>query len=92
MMPIKRQNNAALLLVLLLSHAALTLHVSTHIPIDQNNCDYCAAHADPSHAITPSIAHLPLSAALELVAPAAAPLPQATTSFSYRQRARPYQT
>jgi hypothetical protein len=89
MIAINRKNSVAILLILLLSHAALTLHVSTHIPIDQSNCDYCAGHADPGHAITPTIAHIPLSVSQDSVVPVAALLSQARPFHAYRQRAPP---
>jgi hypothetical protein len=91
MIAINRQNCIAILLILLLSHAALTLHVSTHIPVDQNNCDYCAGHADPGHAIAPAIARIPLSNSQDSVVPVAALLSQAKPFHSYRQRAPPTQ-
>jgi hypothetical protein len=89
MMLINRQYCIAVLLILLLSHAALTVHVSTHVPNDQTNCDYCAGHADPGHAISHFFDELPPSTALSFVALAAASVPHATTFLTYRQRAPP---
>jgi hypothetical protein len=53
-MLMKRQNCIAVLLVLLLSHAVLTMHVSTHASVDQAKCSFCGGHADPTHAVTNS--------------------------------------
>ncbi|MGH8194525.1 MAG: hypothetical protein ACREQ8_09020 [Woeseiaceae bacterium] len=51
-----RKNCLLLLLVLTLSHAALTLHVSSHVAADQQNCQICAQHSNLAHAIPPAAA------------------------------------
>jgi len=70
-MLMKRQSCIAVLLLLLLSHAALTMHVSTHASVDQTKCSFCGGHADPTHAVTYSPAEFaaPVTAAfVELTA------------------------
>jgi len=63
MMSINRQNCLALLLLLLVGHAALTLHTTTHTFGDQTDCEYCSGHANLAHAIPVSEASvLPPSA------------------------------
>jgi len=63
MMSINRQNCLALLLLLLVGHAALTLHTTTHNFADQTGCEYCSGHANPAHAIpVPEASALPASA------------------------------
>jgi len=59
-MSINRQNCLALLILLLLGHAALTLHTTTHTYVDQTGCEYCSGNANPAHAI-PVSATPPLS-------------------------------
>jgi len=62
-MSINRQNCIVLLLLLLLGHAALTLHTTTHTFVDQTGCEYCSGHANPAQAIPVSEAFtLPYSA------------------------------
>jgi len=53
-MSINRKDCIALLLMLLISHAALTFHITTHNFVDQTSCKFCSGHADPGHAIPPS--------------------------------------
>ena len=89
MMLINRQNSVAVLLVLLLSHAALTLHCSAHVRIDQSNCDYCTGHADPGQAISRSFIEDPPLTAFNAVALADAPVAPATMFATFRQRAPP---
>jgi hypothetical protein len=55
-----RQYCLALLLLVLLGHAALTLHTTTHNFVDQTNCEYCSGNANHAHAI-PVSATAPLS-------------------------------
>ena len=51
----------ALLVVLLLGFATLTLHASMHAQWDQQGCALCSGHFNPSHAIA-STARTPILA------------------------------
>jgi hypothetical protein len=84
-----RQSCIAVLLILLVSHAAVTLHVSTHVSIGQASCDYCEGYSTHSHAIVPATDEFRPSAALSFELPAILPLVGATARHSYRQRAPP---
>jgi hypothetical protein len=44
----------ALLVVLLLGFTALTLHTRIHAQPDQQTCEICSGHFNPSHAIAPA--------------------------------------
>jgi hypothetical protein len=84
-----RQNCLAVLALLLLSHAAVTLHVTTHIPVDPAKCEYCAGNTNPAHAITTPAAELPRAAlpAIEIAGAVAAP--SVLRRAHYRERAPP---
>jgi hypothetical protein len=84
-----RPNCLALLVLLLLSHAALTLHVTTHIPVDQTKCEYCAGHAKPAHALPAPQAELARSFAVAIEFVQAAPVPRIARQIKYRERAPP---
>ena len=43
------------LLVVLISHAALTIHSGTHPAADQQSCELCTQHANLSHAVPPTL-------------------------------------
>jgi hypothetical protein len=65
-MSINRQSCLALLLLLLLGHAALTLHTTAHPFVDQTDCEFCSGHANPAHAIPVSAVALLSPSAFEL--------------------------
>jgi len=46
-----------LLLIVLVSHAALTIHVGTHVAVEQQNCQLCTQHTNIAHAVPPSVAY-----------------------------------
>lgn len=76
-------------LILLLGHATLTLHVATHLPIDQTNCDSCAGYGNPGHAIAPATTELPPPAAFEISFHYDSPVAQSAQLTSYQERAPP---
>jgi hypothetical protein len=88
-MSINRQDCIALLLMLLISHAALTFHVTTHNFVDQTSCKFCSGHADPAHAIPPSTSKslrpIPHRVSVENTSHIA----RAAEPKSYRERAPP---
>lgn len=88
-MQINRQRHIALLLVLLLGHAALTFHVSTHIPVDPSNCEFCAGNADPGHAIAFAISEVKLSTAVEVSFASESFIVRPADFVAYRERAPP---
>ena len=74
-MPVARRYRCFLLLaILLISHAGLSVHVSTHASADQPACEMCAGHTNPAHAIPASSFVLQVPDAEELAfEPAIAP-------------------
>jgi hypothetical protein len=81
-----------LLLVLMVSHAALTVHSGTHFALDKQSCELCTHHANLSHAVPPAVS-LTIEFAQEL--------PQtwsdiatrpASAVLTYHQRAPPRNT
>jgi hypothetical protein len=86
---VSRQTCQALLLLLLLSHAALTLHVTTHIPVDQTTCEYCAGHANPAHALVAPQIELPRVDAEAADSERGTIVPRVARPVHYRERAPP---
>ena len=84
-----RQDCVALLLVLLISHAALTFHVTTHIAVDQTSCKTCVGHGNPAHAIPPSTTVPLRPLALEVGVENISPIARVATPNSYQERAPP---
>jgi len=80
----------ALLVVVLLGFFSLTLHTSMHSQQDQQSCELCGGHFNPSHAVTPSGN---LFAFVPGIAPAESAVPEIPVSrpfVFYRQRAPPH--
>ena len=80
----------ALLVVVLLGFFALTLHTSMHSQQDQQNCELCGGHFNPSHTIFPSgevLVFVSGAAPLESAVPE---LPASRPFALYRQRAPPH--
>jgi hypothetical protein len=88
-MSINRQNCLALLLLLLLSHAALTLHTTMHTFVDQTDCEFCSGHANPAHAIPVSAADLLSPNTFELSFHYGVRAPRVAQLTLYRERAPP---
>jgi len=88
-MSINRQNCIAVLLIVLLSHAALTFHVSTHVPADQSNCDYCGGHTDPTQADVSQQTQVLPSTKVRFDIPAVATIRRSTSFIPFQQRAPP---
>lgn len=84
-----RKNCFSLLLILVVSHVALTLHVTTHIPIEQSNCEICAGQTDPTHAIPFAATELLQSIAYNIEFGYSAPTETFTEFTAYRQRGPP---
>lgn len=84
-----RNNWSAIALILLISHAALSLHVTSHVPTDQAPCEFCTGQANPSHAI-PVAATAMLPPATYKVTTDHPMLVRKTAGFiPYQQRAPP---
>lgn len=81
----------AVLLIVLLSGIALSLHAATHFPTELANCELCTGQANPSHAIPPSHSQFHATpAAVEFRTVYSARLPANTDLFPYHQRAPPF--
>jgi hypothetical protein len=77
------------LLLLLLSHAAMTLHIATHIPVDRTNCEYCAGNVNPAHALPTTAVELPRLPAVGIEVERVAPASRVVRPIHYRERAPP---
>ena len=88
-MSINRQDCIALLLMLLISHAAMTFHVTTHNFVNQTSCKSCVGHANPAHAIPPSTTESPRPFPYEFGTDSAPPITQVAEPHFYRERAPP---
>jgi len=88
---INRKNCIAVLLVLVVSHLALSAHVATHGADIQSSCEMCTGHGDPIHAAPPSLASFdPVPNFLERLIPAQSQ-ESAAPVFDHRQRGPPLQ-
>lgn len=56
MSPQNRKHCLLLLLVVLVSHASLTLHVNSHVAAEQQTCDLCTHYSNFECAVPPSAA------------------------------------
>lgn len=45
MVELRKSSPIALIALLVLSCTLLSLHVATHLPVDQANCEFCAGHS-----------------------------------------------
>lgn len=89
---INRKNCIAVLLVLVVSHLALSAHVATHGADIQSSCEMCTGHGDPIHAAPPSLTSFdPVPNFLERLTPAQSQEPT-TPVFDHRQRGPPLRT
>lgn len=86
-----RKNCLLLLLALILSHAALTLHVSSHVAADQQNCQICTHHSNLAHAVPPAVATFLVPAGYALETLAETTRLRADVVTSYHQRAPPHE-
>ena len=89
MRSLNRHNCLALALLLLVSHVALTLHVTAHIPVEQSSCEICAGQANPAHAIYSAVGDLLPSPAYRPDAEYYHPAARQTEHTTYRQRGPP---
>ncbi|MGB5346600.1 MAG: hypothetical protein WBN23_10585 [Woeseia sp.] len=86
---LSRQYCLALSLLLLLAHAALTLHVASHMPVDQTTCEYCAGNTNPAHAPATAVSVLPRITVGTIDVNIAIPLARPARPSLYRERAPP---
>jgi hypothetical protein len=80
----------ALLVVVLLGFFALTLHTSMHVQQDQQSCELCGGHFNPSHAIAPSGEALIFASGVAPLEWAVPDIPASRPFAFYRQRAPPH--
>jgi hypothetical protein len=86
---VKSQGVVALLGLILLSHASLSLHIATHTPVDQSTCEMCAGHGSLAPAASPARIALPPLVAVEIRPESVAAALPAAATHSYRERAPP---
>ncbi|MBT5032399.1 MAG: hypothetical protein HOM55_08920 [Proteobacteria bacterium] len=81
---------SALLLMLLISHAALSLHVTNYHSADLANCELCTGQANPTYAIPPSTSELlPSETTFKVNTYYVASVVTTAALFSYYTRAPP---
>jgi hypothetical protein len=89
-MPVQgRKTCLFLLLILILSHAALTFHASSHVAAEQQGCQICAQYSNLANAIPPAAATFLLSAGYAPEAAPEIPRLRAAALTPYQQRAPP---
>ncbi|HLU05551.1 MAG TPA: hypothetical protein VKZ91_03265 [Woeseiaceae bacterium] len=89
MLKVTRNQWLLVLLVVLISHAALTIHSGTHLALDKQNCELCTQQANLAHAVPPDVSS---SFDFRQFAPQALapiPVPSAEAFVPYHQRAPP---
>lgn len=84
-----RHRFIALLITLLIGHVALTVHLATHTLADQQECDICIGHANPSHAIIPSVLPIPAPVETEISDIEVSVAVSIVRRFHFRQRGPP---
>ena len=92
MLKVTRNQWLLVLLVVLISHAALTIHSGTHLALDKQSCELCTQHANLAHAVPPEIS---LSFDFGQFGPQAFPAkltPLSEEIVPYHQRAPPRNT
>lgn len=92
MLKVTRNQWLLVLLVVLASHAALTIHSGTHLALDKQSCELCTQQANLAHAVPPDVSS---SFDFSQFAPqvlAAISVPSAGAFVPYHQRAPPRQT
>ena len=90
MLFVNRRRCIALLLIIIVSHTAFSVHVATHAIGNQTGCEPCAGHGNPAHAVPVSTCALQLPADVTLEADRAQSAQFATLVAHYRQRAPPH--
>jgi hypothetical protein len=89
MRPLESFRWRALIVVLLLGFAALTLHASMHTQPDQQSCEICGGHFNPTHAVAPSTSTPILYSPAPRLEPFSPHTVPSESFTSYRQRAPP---
>lgn len=82
----------AVLVVVLLGFFALTLHVSMHSQQDQQSCELCGGHFNPSHAIAHTEQPPAFQSVFILFDSISRQIDPSETFSLYRQRAPPLLT
>jgi hypothetical protein len=90
-MPVQgRKTCLFLLLILILSHAALTFHASSHVAAEPQGCQICAQYSNLGNAIPPAAATFLRPAAYTPQTAPELPRLQAAALTPYQQRAPPH--
>jgi hypothetical protein len=84
-----RKTCLLLLLIVILSHAALTLHASSHVAAEQQGCQICAQYSNLANAIPPAAALPLLPAGYVPETPSVIARVRAHAATPYQQRAPP---
>lgn len=89
MTPLNRKHCLLLLLAVLASHATLTLHVNSHVALEQQTCELCTHYSGFEHAPPPAAPDaFPRALDTPERVHVAAPTPAAPT-LHFHQRAPP---
>ena len=90
MRSVNRHRCYALLLILMISYAAFSLHITTHISADLVSCELCVGHASPFSLLPVAASQLLVAAPIFRIA--SIPLQAAAQTadvLAYHQRAPP---
>jgi hypothetical protein len=84
-----RQSCIALLIIVIISLASMSVHVATHASADQQACELCSGHGNPSHAIPVAAIVFAETATALLAGTELLISHDAPRLFSYQQRGPP---
>lgn len=89
MFALHRRRWIALLLIVMISYTAFSVHVSTHAPDDQTSCELCTGYGSQPHAVSDPASSLKEPARFIFVPQPALAAISTTLVVHYRQRAPP---
>jgi hypothetical protein len=92
MLKVTRNQWLLVLLVVLISHAALTIHSGTHLALDKQSCELCTQQANLAHAVPPDVSSSFDFSHLAPQEPSIASAPSSAALVPYHQRAPPRNT
>ena len=92
MLKVTRNQWLLVLLVVLISHAALTIHSGTHLVLDKQGCELCTQQGNLAHAVPPAVSSSFDFTRFTPPAPSIASVPSSAGLVPYHQRAPPRNT
>lgn len=92
MLKVTRNQWLLVLLVILISHAALTIHSGTHLTLEKQGCELCTQQGNLAHAVPPDASASFDFNHLAPQTPTAASVTASEARITHRQRAPPRNT